>query len=69
MKHQRRQNEFVNRFSDLENYYVNSMLKGDLNNIYKRVQSNCMDFRKNVFAKNLEVLDSKLVRIFTFLIF
>ena len=66
MKHHRRQNEFVNRFSELENYYVNSMLKGDLNNIYKGVQNNCMDFRKNVFAKNLEVLDSKLVRIFNF---
>lgn len=61
MKHMRRQNEFVNKFADLENYYVDSLLKGELNQLYKGVQLNCSDFRQNVFSKNLELLDSKLV--------
>ena len=61
MKHMRRQNAFVNKFADLENYYVDSLLKGELNQLYKGVQLNCSDFRQNVFSKNLELLDSKLV--------
>lgn len=62
MKQHRRQNTFIDGFSNMENYYINSLLKGELNQVYKGVQSNCADFRKNVFAKNLAILDSKLTR-------
>ena len=67
MKHMK-QNEFVNKFADLENYYVNSILKGELNQLYKDVQLNCSDFRQNVFSKNLGLLDSKLVSAYSFIV-
>lgn len=67
MKHMK-QNEFVNKFADLENYYVNSILKGELNQLYKDVQLNCSDFCQNVFSKNLGLLDSKLVSAYSFIV-
>lgn len=62
MKQHRRQNDFIRKFSDMENYYVTNMLKGDLFQVYKGVQSKCEDFRTKVFDKNLAILDSKLSR-------
>ena len=62
MKQNRRENDFVRKFSDLENYYATNMLKGDLFQVYKGIQSKCQDFRTKIFDKNLALLDSKLAR-------
>ena len=62
MKQKVRQNDFVRKFSDLENYYATNTLKGDLFQVYKGVQSKCQNFRTKIFDKNLALLDSKLAR-------
>ena len=38
MKQKVRQNDFVRKFSDLENYYATNTLKGDLFQVYKGVK-------------------------------
>lgn len=49
------------KISDLENFYADSVLGEDLKELYAEVQMNCIDFRTNVFMKNLEHLDEHFV--------
>ena len=61
--HRRQQSQIL---YELENYYIDNVLSGDLKQIYKSVQIELEDFRKNVFSKNIDILYEKVVRIFYF---
>ena len=50
------------KISDLENYYADNILTDELKELYATVQLQCADFRNNVFFKNVDLLDSTLVR-------
>jgi hypothetical protein len=54
--------------NELENYCIDIVLSGDLKQIYKSVQNELEDFRKNVFSKNIDILYEKVV-IFFFTLF
>ena len=43
-------------FNNVENLNANKILKSDLWNIYKTVQKNHLQFKNNIFFKNLENL-------------
>lgn len=58
---QREQPNLCDKISFLENYAADLLLTGDLKEIYAQVQLQCEDFRNNVFFKNLEYLEDKLV--------
>jgi hypothetical protein len=50
--------------NELENYCIDIVLSGDLKQIYKSVQNQLEDFRKNVFSKNIDILYEKVVIFF-----
>ena len=52
------------KISDLENFYADSVLGDELKELYAEVQMKCIDFRTNVFMKNLEHLDEKFVSVY-----
>lgn len=56
------------RISDLENFYADSVLGDELKELYAEVQMNCIDFRTNVFMKNVDHLDDKFVSILLFMV-
>lgn len=56
------------RISDLENFYADSVLGDELKELYAEVQMNCIDFRTNVFMKNVDHLDDKFVSIILFMV-
>ena len=56
------------RISDLENFYADSVLGDELKELYAEVQMNCIDFRTNVFMKNVDHLDEKFVSILLFMV-
>lgn len=56
------------RISDLENFYADSVLGDELKELYAEVQMNCIDFRTNVFMKNVDHLDDKFVNIILFMV-
>jgi hypothetical protein len=51
--------------NELENYCIDIVLSGDLKQIYKSVQNELEDFRKNVFSKNIDILYEKVVIFFS----
>ena len=51
----------ANKISDIENTNALSQLPDDLKEIYFEVQKNCEDFRKNVFLKNLDIIEDSWV--------
>jgi hypothetical protein len=55
------ESSFVSNLNEIENKYVDSLLNGDLKQIYKGVQLKCKDFRNQMFAKNLVQLDKDYV--------
>ena len=57
----RQQSQIIN---ELENYCIDIVLSGDLKQIYKSVQNQLEDFRKNVFSKNIDILYEKVVIFF-----
>lgn len=61
----RQQSQILN---ELENHCIDIVLSGDLKQIYKSVQNELEDFRKNVFSKNIDILYEKVV-IFFFTLF
>ena len=56
------------RISDLENFYADSVLGDEIKELYAEVQMNCIDFRTNVFMKNVDHLDDKFVSILLFMV-
>ena len=56
------------RISDLENFYADIVLGDELKELYAEVQMNCIDFRTNVFMKNVAHLDDKFVSILLFMV-
>lgn len=55
-----KENEFVSIITNLEKKNTKEILGKNLQGIYKEVQSNCSDFRDNIFNKNLSLLDDTL---------
>lgn len=49
------------KISNLENYFADAILSDELKEIYAQVQLECNDFRNNIFFRNLEHLEEKLV--------
>lgn len=58
---QKESQTLCDKISFLENYAADLLLSGDLKEIYAQVQLQCEEFRNNVFFKNLEYLEDKLV--------
>lgn len=48
---------------DLEKNHIDSILSGELKQIYKSVQKNCEHFRDQIFSNNVDILSTKIVRI------
>jgi hypothetical protein len=47
---------------DLEDYYADSFLSGELREIYKKIQEDNTSFRENIFLKNFIYLENHLVK-------
>lgn len=48
--------------NDLERTIIDSILSGELKQIYKTVQKNCENFRDQIFSKNVDILSTQIVR-------
>lgn len=50
------------KIADLENYYADNFLSDELKELYAEVQHENAEFRNNLFFKNLDLIESTLVR-------
>ena len=59
----------AHKISNIENTNALSQLPEDLKEIYFEVQKNCEDFRKNVFFKNLDIIEESWVNSITYFLY
>jgi len=50
----------ASRIFELEDHCADSYLSGELREIYKKIQEDNADFRKNIFEKNINAIESNL---------
>ena len=55
------QESLSNRIHDLENYYADSVLTGNLKELYTETQQHLENFRYEIFLKNLDKFEETLV--------
>lgn len=53
--------ELSDKLNEIENYYADTVLSEGLKELYAQVQLNCEYFRENVFFKNIDNIESKVV--------
>lgn len=60
------ESSFASNLNDIENKYVDSLLNGELKQIYKGVQLKCRDFKQQMITKNLVQMDKDYVSVLCF---